>query len=196
MRLAFPLLLAFVLAAPTLAQRGVGPAAPGSRGNDRLIREALVGLGVRPGGATIESAVDAAFEALLPGEDYRRYRLNAVQARAIAWTAVLLAAEGAAGPLPDPDPPAPVCYDVVQLVYDLAAAVPPRAYGLFLTDEEKQAARPLSTEIRRAASACGCYALADAALELDGMLASGLNVGREDVVEHIAGMRALAAACP
>jgi len=78
-----PLLLWLALAAPVLAQHATA--------NDDLIADALSGLGVDPDGPAWD-AVPEAYAEVYSQASYDAYRLRPLQARAVAYVAVLLAA--------------------------------------------------------------------------------------------------------
>lgn len=173
--------------------------ATGQTSNDRLIAQALEDLGVSPDGRVIEEAVEEAFSELYPRERYSSFRMNRTQARAIAYIAVLLAADGRRGGLPDPRPdPRPYgCEEAVEQAYDLVAEIPRDGpgVGLFLDDDEKALIRRMAPDIRRAASGCGCTGLADAALDLERLARGTGLVNRSEALPLLDRLRARAAAC-
>ncbi|HYE96140.1 MAG TPA: hypothetical protein VD962_08010 [Rubricoccaceae bacterium] len=174
--------------------------ASGQTSNDRLIAQALEDLGVSPDGRVIEAAVEEAFSQLYPRERYGSFRMNRTQARAIAYIAVLIAADGGRrGPSPVPIPtPGPYgCEEAVERTYDLVAEIPadPPGFGIFLTDDEKAAIRRMAPDIRRAAASCGCTGLADAALDLERLARNDGLVNRSDAMPLLERLRTQAVAC-
>jgi Arc/MetJ family transcription regulator len=159
--------------------------------NDRLIAEALLGMGVSPDSPAVAAAVPRAFGELYPRERYDRHRLSAIQARAVAYTAVIIATEYV--PATQPVPVGPRCVDLVAAAYELAGEIPAGG-GLFLSGLEKSIVRRDAADIRRLAAACGCFAVADKALELTA-LASESMPSRSTVIQTITELRRLAARC-
>lgn len=161
--------------------------------NTRLIRDALVALNVSPNSEIIDDAVHQAFSELLPGESFRRYRLNRTQAQAIAYIATTIAASSVSS-----RPPAhhESCASAITATYDLAAAIPPDGpqAGLFVSTDEKEIVRAGAQEIRSLAVACGCYTLADAALVLPTLVDESLP-DRDEVVATLDELRRIATAC-
>jgi hypothetical protein len=193
-----PLLLIFLIAAPALAQQTRPVERSAAPQNDRLIMEALQGLGVSPDGAAIGLSIPRAFAALYPQELYHAYRLTPIQARAVAYVTMLMATDLPPVPRRDREvvqPPPPgggPCHEVHEAVYDLAGAVPASG-SLFLSGAEKEALQRHGPEIRRMAMACGMYDIADASLELAGYATESMP-SRSDVTDVLAELRRLLAA--
>jgi hypothetical protein len=199
MRLFTLLLLLTGLATPAAAQRFSGP----STSNERLVERAVESLGVDYRRAGVGRHVERAFDELFPEHRWATYRLSAAQARALA----LLALEAAGytvdlqrparpgPPRPYPQRPDSGCRDASGRIYDLALAIPPDRFRLFLDEEERALARAALTEIGRDATACGCRALADAALATLRAVNTTIHPERAEIVEDIDRMREVADDC-
>ena len=161
--------------------------------NDRLMAEALRNLGVQTPFEVHRPHVMRAFSELYPQDRYDRYRLTPIQARAVAYTSLILAANN---PAPHPLPEYPnqrLIAELREAVYDLATAIPARG-GLFLSTDERGIIRQAAPEIGRMATVYGCLPLADAALELNDLAAESMP-GREDTAEAIDRMRRIVTEC-
>ncbi len=152
--------------------------------NDRAVSEALAGFDVASDGAAWD-AVPAAFDALYPNTRYAQTRLTRVQARAIAFTAVTLAA-GRRGPSGPSGPGYPLPGDPVssqERARDLAfrffaglsggSSVPSGA--------ERDAAVALGTEAAGVAGAAGCTDLASALSSLTSRVRRGGTLFSSDL---------------
>lgn len=180
-----PLLLAFALPATS------GPFQRAAQVNDRLIAEALAGMGVSPDAPALRGAVPRAFQEIYPRERYDRFRLSRTQARAVAYIAMIVALESPH--LVGPPPPVAYCVDLTEASFELSAAIPSQG-GLFLTTAEKNTLRRASADIRRIAAQCGCFDVAEKALELNDFASQNMP-DRRVVTQSIAELRRLAAHC-
>lgn len=169
-----PSRLLFVLV--LLAGSAVASAQPSRTGggrtgdaNDRLVADALAGFGidVRRGGAAWD-AVPGAFRALYPNERYERAALTAVQARAVAFTAMAFASGPFASEAPrpgpfDPEPtlpPPPTAADARGLAFAFLAAVPTGSGALNGAARDRLVQQ--GTDAAGVAGAVGCAPLATA----------------------------------
>ena len=178
------LLLTVLLAGTAAAQPARTPTASA---NDRALSEALAGFDVASDGAAWD-AVPAAFAALYPGTAYAQTRLTRVQARAIAFTAVTLAAgarSGGPGYPAQPATPAPSAQTPRERALDLAfrfLAVVPSGSSL-RAGPERAALVAQGSEAAGAAGAAGCTDLGNALSALTGRLRSTGFVFSSDVAE-------------
>ena len=177
--------LAFVLllVAGTAAAQPARTAAASS--NDRAIGEALAGFDVASDGAAWD-AVPAAFEALYPNTRYDQTRLARAQARAIAFTAVTLAASARStgGPAAPPRPPEAGQSPrerVLSLTYRFLALVP-TGNGTLPVGSERSAVIAQGAEAAGEAAAAGCPALGRALTTITARLRSG-GYGYESEVQ-------------
>lgn len=183
-----PVILLFVGAACTSQAQGWI-----AQANDRLMTEAVHNLGVQTPLDSFRPHVMRAFSELYPHDRYDRYRLTPIQARAVAYTSLILAANNPARPpLPEYSNQGLIA-ELREAVYDLATAIPARG-SLFLSTDEREVVRHTVPEIGRMATVYGCLSLADAALELNDLAAESMP-DREDIVEAINRMRRIVAEC-
>ncbi len=168
------LVLFVLLAGPAAAQPARSSAASS---NDRAVSEALAGFDVASTGAAWD-AVPAAFEALYPAARYDQTRLTRVQARAIAFTAVTLAA-GASGrgqsypAQREPGQPAQSPRErVLELSYRFLALIPTGNTALPV-GPDRSGAVAQGAEAAGAAAAAGCPALGRALTTITSRLQSG-----------------------
>ncbi len=164
-------LVLFVLLAGTAAAQPARSSAASS--NDRAIGEALAGFDVASTGAAWD-AVPAAFEALYPNTRYAETRLTRVQARAVAFTAMTLAAgsRGPAYPTQPPGQPAQAPRErVLELTYRFLALIPTGNTALPAGPERASAAAQ-GAEAAGAAAAAGCPALGRALTTITSRLQS------------------------
>ncbi len=167
------LLLAVVLAGTAAAQPARSPTASS---NDRAVSEALAGFDVASNGAAWD-AVPSAFDALYPAARYDQTRLTRVQARAIAFTAVTLAA-GASSRGPDypaqpPGQPAQSPRErVLELTYRFLALIPTGNTPLPV-GPDRSGAVAQGAEAAGAAAAAGCPALGRSLTTITSRLQSG-----------------------
>jgi len=182
------LLLAFVLA----SMADVQAQSRTSSFNDHQIAQALAGLGVSPDAPIMRGAVPRAFRELYPDRRYDRFRLTPIQARAVAYVAMLLALEAPRMMSPH-EPEVAYCQDLSEAAYELSAAFP-RQGGLFLGSDEITLLQRTANDIRRMASACGCYPVAELALELTDLAAEHMP-DRSAVTDHITALRQAAMEC-
>lgn len=165
-----------------------------TQSNDRLVVEALHGLGVNVPLEIYGHHVLRAFSELYPQERYDRYRLTPMQARAVAYVSVIFAAGNTVGhPMPPTHPDHGLLGELREAVYNLATAIPARG-SLFLTSDERQIIRETAPEIGRMATVYGCLPLADAALELNDLAAESMP-DRAEAAGRIDQMRRIVADC-
>lgn len=181
------LLLVVLLAGTAAAQPARAPAASA---NDRAVSEALAGFDVASDGAAWD-AVPAAFEALYPGTRYAQTRLTRVQARAIAFTAVTLAASARGRVVPSqpgyPAPgypaPGPSAQTPRERALDLAfrfLAVVPSGASIS-AGPERSALVAQGAEAAGAAGAAGCTGLGSALTALTARIRTSGFVFSNDV---------------
>lgn len=162
--------------------------------NDRLVVEALHGLGVHIPLEVYSPHVLRAFSELYPQERYDRYRLTPIQARAVAYISLLFAANSSvAHPYPPTHPEQGLLAELREAVYNLATAIPARG-SLFLSADERSIIRQAASEIGRIATIYGCLPLADAALELNELAAESMP-NRDEAAGGIDQMRRIVAEC-
>lgn len=177
------LFLLVLLAGTAAAQPSRSSAASA---NDRAVSDALASFDVGSDGAAWD-AVPAAFAALYPDTRYGQTLFTRVQARAIAFTAVTLAAGvSTRGPnAPQrPDPLAPPSAQTAQerardLAFRFLASVPSET--IMPPGPDQTAAVALGTEAAGAAGAAGCTALATAVSSVTSRLRSGGFVSSRSV---------------
>lgn len=144
-----------LLLASTFALATVAHAQDFTRQNDSRVSAALSGLGLDLDGRAWGS-VPYAFEALYPNETYDEWSLSGLQARAVAYVALLIAVDGDTASVPLPVAPV----DLPARARALASAALSQLGGS-LSQGQRPAVADLFGDAAGAAGEAGCAQLAN-----------------------------------